>query len=59
MRAKLRYVIRENAGYKGERDVHATDKASAAFNWIRETYAETEADTLHIAVYDRKTGEYI
>ncbi|MGE4404399.1 hypothetical protein [Pseudomonas sp.] len=51
--AAPRYVVVENAGYVGERDVHEETERAAAEDWMTQTYTAAEVETLHVAVaYD-------
>ncbi|WP_404478907.1 hypothetical protein [Novosphingobium sp. BL-52-GroH] len=45
-----RYVVVENAGYVGERDVHDTPERERAESWMRQTYTPDETQELHVAV---------
>jgi len=45
-----RYVVVENAGYVGERDVHDTPERERAESWMRQTYTPDEIQELHVAV---------
>lgn len=45
-----RYVVVENAGYDGERDVHDTSERERAESWMRQTYTPDEIQELHVAV---------
>jgi hypothetical protein len=45
-----RYVVVENAGYIGERDVHGAPERGRAESWMRQTYTPDEIDELHVAV---------
>lgn len=45
-----RYVVVENAGYVGERDVHETPERERAESWMRQTYTPDEIHELHVAV---------
>lgn len=58
-----RYVVVENAGYVGERDVHEDPDRDAAERWMVQTYTTAEIQALHVAVaYDhagRRTYELL
>ncbi|WP_199183732.1 hypothetical protein [Novosphingobium sp. HII-3] len=54
--AASRYVVVENAGYVGERDVHQDADRQAAETWMERTYTAAEIQTLHVAVAHDHAG---
>ena len=44
------YIVVENAGYEGERDVKNFISYRAALKWLLKNYAEDERDGLHVAI---------
>lgn len=44
------YLVVENAGYEGERDVHRTKSSTAAYAWVESHYERDELETLHVGV---------
>ncbi|SHH47331.1 hypothetical protein SAMN05444169_7628 [Bradyrhizobium erythrophlei] len=44
------YIVVENAGYVGERDVKYHTTLQLAYSWARNNYSDTELDTLHVAI---------
>lgn len=58
-----RFVVVENAGYVGERDVHHEVTREAAERWLQGTYTAEEIAALHVAVAhdvgDQRTYELL
>lgn len=52
------YIIVENAGYEGERDVYSTRGYRDAIYWLCQNYTDEERDTLHVDICRiTKSGE--
>lgn len=51
------YVIVEQSGYVGERDVHQTEDYWDALDWMRRNYAQEETTNLHVDIaFDSEDG---
>lgn len=44
------YVVVENAGYEGERDVRRCISYGSAIGWQNQHYSESERERMHIAI---------
>lgn len=42
------YIVVENAGYIGEREVFTHEKRNTAEQWLARNYAADEIETLHV-----------
>lgn len=51
------YIVVENAGYNGERDVHACGNYFAALRWLDRNYGEEEQREMNVAVCAEINGE--
>lgn len=51
------YVVVQNAGYEGEKDVFEAKTHSEAIAWMNKSYSSTEIDELHVAIAKDIAGE--
>jgi hypothetical protein len=51
MKAKSQtYIVVENAGYEGERDVKRCISYGSTCGWLKQFYSESERESLHVAI---------
>ena len=53
----MTYIVIENAGYDGERDIKSFYVFRAALNYMRTHYDDDEIDSLHVAICRESNGE--
>lgn len=53
----MNYLVVENAGYEGERDVGSFNSWPAAFNFVKRVYTADEQDEMHVAICTEQNGE--
>jgi hypothetical protein len=56
-RMSREYIVVENAGYEGERDVKRKPSFTEASKWMRNSYDLDEIDSLHVAICVEVNGE--
>lgn len=47
---RVKYIVVENAGYVGERDVHECDDYWEALDWADKKYDPDELEDLHVDI---------
>jgi hypothetical protein len=46
----MTYIVVENSGYEGERDVRKFPRYWPAREWVNKTYSEDEREEMHVEI---------